>query len=270
LTVVGLMAHLQMDASNAQVQSTDVIITVVAPGALTGDTTVPVTPLTVGFAVDDLLTFDTNKVVVVAEAAAIDDEEVTVEELPFNLDAGAEATIPADSDLNDLITDAREWAEGETHRALITQGWRLTLDAFPCRRCDERESLDTRGDIIRLPWPNLQSVESIVYIDANGDEQELAEDTDFVVDAASLPGRVLPAYGKCWPVARCQPNAVTIEYTAGYGASASTVPRAVRRAMLLKAGDLHRNREGQIVGTITAENRTMMNLLGPHIYREAR
>ncbi len=76
---------------------TDSIITVVAPGALEGDTSVPVTPLTVGLGIGDLLTFDTNKVVVVAAAASVDDEAITVEELPFDLDAGVEASFPIET-----------------------------------------------------------------------------------------------------------------------------------------------------------------------------
>src|SRR4051812_24474125 len=99
-----VVKHLRLDTANAT--SDDVVITVVAPGALTGETTIPITPLTVTLAAGDLLPFDTSKVVVLAEAAAIDDEEITAEALPFDLDPGAEATIPSDSEVIDLIVDA--------------------------------------------------------------------------------------------------------------------------------------------------------------------
>jgi hypothetical protein len=37
----------------------------------------------------------------------------------------------ADPLVSSLIVAAREWAEGITNRALCTQTWQLTLDAFP-------------------------------------------------------------------------------------------------------------------------------------------
>ena len=43
------------------------------------------------------------------------------------------------------------------------------------------------------------------------------------------------------------------------------VPASIRAALLLIIGDLYENREGQIVGTITADNPTVERLL--HFYR---
>jgi uncharacterized phiE125 gp8 family phage protein len=154
-----------------------------------------------------------------------------------------------------LIAAARESVEGMTGRALVTQTWRLTLDAFPC---------DT---LIRLPRPNLLTVTSVAYVDENGDPQTW-DSANYVVDTASLPGALRLAYDVDWPTTRTQPNAVTITYTAGYGLAAA-VPSAIKAAVLLMVGDLFANREGQIVGTIVAANPTVAALLAPYVYREA-
>lgn len=190
------------------------------------------------------------------------------------LGAGVPSTnSTADPQVSSLIVAAREWAEGDTHRALIAQTWALTLDEFP--RCSVYQTWQNplgwlRAHEICLPWPALRSVVSIEYVDTNGDTQTLDSST-YTVDTSSLPGRVYPAYGAAWPATRCQPNAVTITYTAGYGGT-SDVPVAIKQGMLLVIGDLYRNREAQTASpglTLFAQNPTALNLLAPYRYREA-
>ena len=127
----------------------------------------------------------------------------------------AEATSHLRVDLNDdddlitdLITAAREYAETVTRRALLTQTWDLKLDAFPA----------SSGTPVRLPFPPLQSVTSIQYVDTNGDTQTWSSD-DYIVDAPSGPqavqGRITPAYQESYPTTRGIINAVTIRFVTG-------------------------------------------------------
>lgn len=88
-------------------------------------------------------------------------------------------------------------------RRFVAQTIELVLDDFP--DCDE----------IELPFPPLVSVTHIKYIDTDGATQTLAT-TEYVVDAASAPGRVMLAYLKSWPVTRGRPQAVTIRFVCGY------------------------------------------------------
>lgn len=134
-----------------------------------------------------------------------------------------------------LIQSARERVEKHTGRALITQTRQLVLGAF------ENSML--------LPYPPLQSVDSIAYVDTAGTAQTLAAAV-FDEDTTGEPGRVLLAYEQSWPEARSQFNAVTITYKAGYGDNAQDVPAPIRSAMLLIIGHLYENREETIVGTI--------------------
>lgn len=149
------------------------------------------------------------------------------------LGAGAPATnTTGDPLLNLLIKAARQAAELELRRYLVTQTVDAYLDAFPCidvRRLDQEHPYFAAREI-RLP--PLQSVTSITYTDGEGAEQTL--DTSlYTVDAASIPARIVPAYGTTWPTTREQPNAVRVRFVAGYGA-ASAVPQCVKHWMLTR------------------------------------
>jgi uncharacterized phiE125 gp8 family phage protein len=138
-----------------------------------------------------------------------------------------------------LIVAARRHVEAFLHRALLTQTRELGLDCFPA------------GEI-RLPYPPLQSVTGIVYVDEAGAEQTLAT-SGFQVDARSEPGRVLPAYGKSWPSTRAVPNAVRITYVAGYGATPESLPAEVLEAVKVIVHTLYENPTSYATGTIATK-----------------
>src|SRR6185436_3596478 len=92
-----------------------------------------------------------------------------------------------------------------------------------------------------LPYPPLQSIDNLTYVDGGGSLRTL-DAAAYLVRTAETPGEVVPAYGTAWPAARPQPDAVTIEFTCGYGAP-DAVPEAIRRAVLLVVGTLYANRE---------------------------
>ena len=177
-------------------------------------------------------------------------------------DASLGAGIPStnttgDPELGGLIASAREMAEDFLQRALVTQTWRYALDAFPA--CG----------IINLPRPNLLSVTHIRYTDQDGDEQTLDTDT-YSADIYSLPGRIVREYQQVWPITHNIPSAVRVTYTAGYGATAASVPAGIRHGLLLAIGDLYANRESVNVGNIVNELPALKALWGPHVFRESR
>ena len=158
--------------------------------------------------------------------------------------------------VTNLITGVRERAEGATWRQMNTATWDLTAPAFPC------------GTLIELPKAPLISVTHVKYVNANGTLTTLTVDTDYVVHAYAGPrcrrGLIELAYGESWPTVREQLNAVQIRFVAGYGATAASVPRLLRQAMLIDAGTLYEHREEVIVGTITAQ----LPRLTADIYRQ--
>lgn len=149
-----------------------------------------------------------------------------------------------------LIVAAREQAEHETGRALVTQTWELVHDEFP-------EAFVLR----RAP---IQSVTSIKYLDdATGAEQTL-DPADYLLDKDSEPGYVVPAYGKAWPATWPVPNAVRVRYVCGYGLAAA-VPVAIKQWMLLAIGTMYAQRETMIAGQVASlPDRFWSGLLDPY------
>lgn len=130
----------------------------------------------------------------------------------------------ADSDVRKLaalIALARTYVEDMTGLQLITATWVQKLDAFP------------GADYIMLRKPPLATITSITYLDAAGNAQTLSSSTAYQADTSTIPGRVLLRYGQTWPTTYDYHNAVTITYTAGYGAAGTAVPEPLRQAMLL-------------------------------------
>lgn len=142
-------------------------------------------------------------------------------EEPVSLAEAREHCRLAEDEIGDdllelYITAARELCESITGRVLVTQTWEQTLDDFP------------RGDksdiqLLRLP---VQSVQSVVYVDADGAEQTLAGD-QYATDLQDAEAWVLPADGVTWPTTDDVINAVKVQFVAGYG-DAAAVPKQLK------------------------------------------
>jgi uncharacterized phiE125 gp8 family phage protein len=150
-----------------------------------------------------------------------------------------ESDSTQDSTITSLITAAREYAEGFTRRALITQSWRLSIDSFPL------------NGVIRLPMPPLVAVNSVKYTDLSGAEVTL-DPSQYYVDKASLPGKIDRAYMVIWPLTRCIPNAVRIEFDCGFG-DANAVPEGIKAAMKLMLSHWYENREPVNIGSLVTQ-----------------
>jgi uncharacterized phiE125 gp8 family phage protein len=142
--------------------------------------------------------------------------------------ADAKDTLRIDQDDTSLDSQIAIWvagitaeAEHLTRRAFVNRPMRVTLDAFP--------------DAIRLSAPTY-SVESVQFVDLNGQEQTLNPD-DYYADLVTEPGYVVPASGKAWPATSARINTVTVDYTAGYGPDATTVPPSARLYILARLAE---------------------------------
>ena len=145
-------------------------------------------------------------------------EPVTVAECRRHLDLD---DSHRDAEIAAWITLARRQVEHDSRVALITRTRARKLHAFPGA---SHIQLHTMTPLI--------SVSSITYTDTAGATQTLAG-ANYSVDTARRPGIIWLAYQATWPATRCQPNAVTITYTCGYGPSASYVPPEAKQAMYL-------------------------------------
>lgn len=127
------------------------------------------------------------------------------------------------------IAAARQLCEETIGRVLMPQTWEQTLDAFPT------------GQDIKLLRTPVASIESIVYVDANGTEQTLSE-SGYVFDNVTDPGWLLPADGLDWPATDDVINAVRIRFVAGY-AGASSVPELLKVWIFATVGAFFSQRE---------------------------
>jgi uncharacterized phiE125 gp8 family phage protein len=112
---------------------------------------------------------------------------------------------------------------------LITQTWRLSLDAWP-------------RDGIRIPLRPIQTVDAITYLDDLGAGQTLAAD-QYVYDLDRKPLTIYPAEGVCWPSLKCAPGVVKVQFTAGYGDTPGDVPGDLVGAIKLIVGHRFENRD---------------------------
>ena len=132
-----------------------------------------------------------------------------------------------------LITAARLHLESVTGRALLTQSWRLVLDAWPA------------GGEVRLPVAPLSALTAIRAFDEDGDEHAIGL-AQFLVEAGGTPARlVLPGTVAGMPVLR-QRFGIEIDYVAGFG-DAADVPQELKQALLVLVAHWFEHRDAVVI-----------------------
>ncbi len=141
-------------------------------------------------------------------------------------------SVTADDGLiTNYLIAARMFIEEGYDRALLTQTWDLTVDAFPWM---------DRGFTLPL-WP-LQSITSVTYYDINN-SPTVWPSSNYFVDTVSRPGRLVLAFNASWPTVSLRPaNAVVIRYVAGYGLPVD-VPWNTKAAIMLLVEHWYETRE---------------------------
>ncbi len=123
-----------------------------------------------------------------------------------------------DALINSLVTAIRQKAESWTRRLLITQTWTLWLDSIP------------GGVTLTLPLSPLQSVTHIKSYDS-ANTVSTFDSSNYLMDGASIPGRIGLNDGHTWPNAIRRMNALEIEFVAGFG-DESSVPETIKQGIL--------------------------------------
>lgn len=146
-------------------------------------------------------------------------EPVTLAELKSHLkiDHTDEDTL-----LQSLIQTAREYLEHRAGLALMTQSWRLILDAWPV------------DGLVSLHKTPVQQLSAIEIYDADGSPQTVDISTT-LLDGHSQPARL---YIGAQQSPEQSINGIEITFSAGY-VTASEVPDMLKRALLLHACHLY-------------------------------
>jgi uncharacterized phiE125 gp8 family phage protein len=148
-----------------------------------------------------------------------------------------------------LVTGARIHVEASTRRALITQGWRLTHDAWPAE-----------GRIAVRPGP-LQALTAARVYDFDGNAQALdlqAFVSDLGASALAFAPWAVPAPGRI-------ALGIELDVTVGYGDAATDVPEPLRQAIRLLTAHWYENRGLMAsAGTGAVLPETVAALLSPY------
>ena len=127
---------------------------------------------------------------------------------------------------------------GRLGRALITQTWAQDYLAF--------------SEVMRLPLGDLIAVTSVTYYDSANSQQTLATSV-YAAASDGLGPYISRKPGQSWPSSYARQDAVRVTWTAGFGATAASVPAAIKHAALLLIAHWYANREAVNVGNITSE-----------------
>jgi uncharacterized phiE125 gp8 family phage protein len=154
-------------------------------------------------------------------------EPVTLSEAKAHLRVD---TTTDDAYIGSLITAAREWCEQYLDRTLVHTQWVMRFDRFPP---------DGTQDI-ELPRPPMAlagtaTAVALTFTFENGTTSTYST-ASYRVDRNGVPGTVKTLYGQTWPPHLQDDNAISVTWWGGYGSSGTSVPAAIRHAMLMLVG----------------------------------
>lgn len=159
-----------------------------------------------------------------------------------------------DSLIGDIIRATREWCEGvELKRSIMLQARTYYSMGFPWSGGYYNRIIRSMGPspwwlptsqgIIQVPYPNLQQIIAIRYIDPSSGTLLTIPSSQYLFTPGSVPARIQPQYGQVWPLTRSVIDSVQITYSAGYGPMETDVPASARLAMRSMIAATYENRE---------------------------
>lgn len=156
---------------------------------------------------------------------------VTLEQARFHL--RNEELRFDDELLRQYIRAACQYVERTYGLALLTQTIKQYHSKFPCGSSEP----------MLLRVAPMVSITSVEYTDTALVTQTWTS-SEYTSGRYDLGGFIVPKPNYSYPgnVATL-PNAVTVTYTAGFGAKPSTLPAPVTQAILLMIGDMYQKRE---------------------------
>lgn len=146
------------------------------------------------------------------------------------------------------LTEAKEYLRTITDAELPTMKRQLTAATQFCERriSGHRQFCKTvyngylrefpgNDGRITFPLPPLYSSTgiAITYYDTDNASQTLASTIYDIVVPTDAPAFIEPKQSEAWPSTRLRPDAVTVQFEAGYGGQ-TDVPAALKEAVLMK------------------------------------
>lgn len=170
------------------------------------------------------------------------DETAAPAEAPVTvLEAKAYARITSsaeDASIDGWIESATRRVQERCDRQLLRATFKAYLPAFPVAELELR------------PAPLLE-VLSVSYVDVDGAPQTIPLPGNpgalfsivKPVGPLAKAGRIVLLEGESWPATSCSPEAVVIEFEAGYGDAAADVPKRLLEAVKAGVTEIYNYRE---------------------------
>ncbi len=174
-----------------------------------------------------------------------------------------------DTAISDLIVSASEYVADIAWISLQKTTWELVLPCFPggglsALRLDpatlalfpgvaERRGVRHPAQI-RLPRGPLVSIDSIAYVDADGNDGSIDEDL-VQISSTDDDDLLAPTPGGSWPAVQAgNLEPVVIRYTAGYdGTTGHVAPLQAKQAIKLVVAHWYEHREAVTMNEVPAE-----------------
>lgn len=170
-------------------------------------------------------------------AAAAEPLDVVAVKEFLRIDGGDE-----DGVLGTFIASARSHVEDVCGIRLAAQTVELQADEW--------------SDLMALPIGPVTAVTAIAYDDRDGVAQAL-DAAVYELAGVGLATGIRTKVGQSWPNGvRRAGRAIRVTLQVGY----AELPEAVEIAMLLMCGDLYKNRETGVVGTVSSEIKSSMRV----------
>lgn len=161
-----------------------------------------------------------------------------------------------DAYITGLISAAQTHVENLMQRAMFNQQYLLTLDYFPYPYAATSYFPNDRGGWyapqywrrfgIKLPYPKVQTVDSITYTNL-GNQTVTVDPSTYYLDNNQDLARVTPVYGTYWPyTSTAQSAAIKVTYTSGTwgdGATVNNTPWPVQQAIMMLVSHMYQNRD---------------------------
>lgn len=123
-----------------------------------------------------------------------------------------------DAEIERLIGEATDQVERDARRCLMPQTWQCFYDYFP-----------PMIELLKFPVITVNWIKYYV-----GGVQTTLPTTEYEIDSVSEPTRIVPVWGKVWPISQVKLNSVSIEWTAGYATPAAlTADRPTAKSCVL-------------------------------------
>lgn len=143
-----------------------------------------------------------------------------------------------DIQINGYIIAARQWAENYTGRFFIQRTMRQWYDARANGfhnliegTVTGHQNYFTSSQHLEVAATPIISVDSIKYYNDAGTESTWDAD-NYYADTVSDIGRIMLRDGGSFPTDLRKLNGLAVNFTVGYGATAATVPQAIKIAIM--------------------------------------